>query len=297
MIDNTASMVLGKRVPLEAVVRRMLTTDNEGACTRIAVLHVVDSGSKEVEVFHAGPFVGSKWTPELFTKNVIERTQVFAQDMPNVQQFRIVAFYGGRTEIEDHHYFNVNNASQNMGTFTEGPDERGIKAQTMRHVEGLAQMYMRGNSHLSEVQARTIEAMAHERETLRRENFDMMNIFKEMMIEKVNQNHEHEMKRISAKRAADLQNQLLKLVPAFANTITGRDIIPQSTEDTAIVEMFAESVKPEQLGMLISVLPPELAGVLVSRFKKHEDKKRAEEESTAITQYSNGAPIESEFDS
>ena len=68
----------------------------------------------------------------------------------------------------------------------------------------------------------------------------------------------------------------MSFAPALINTLLGKEIFPQATADTSLVETIADNIKEEDIQKLAGVLPPELWGPLAVRMKAHIDKRLAE---------------------
>lgn len=81
------------------------------------------------------------------------------------------------------------------------------------------------------------------------------------------------------------------MAPALVNSIAGREVFPQSSEDTALVDAIAEGVKPEQIAMLAHLVPPSLAGPLMDRLGRALDAKAEREKAaTAAAKAASTAP-------
>ena len=92
----------------------------------------------------------------------------------------------------------------------------------------------------------------------------------------IEENHERAMQEHRYARETAEREAMLRLLPSLANTITGREVFPQSTADTDLLEKIALSVPPEYVQAITGQLPPALAGVLMQRFAKvYEDREKA----------------------
>jgi len=102
-----------------------------------------------------------------------------------------------------------------------------------------------------------------------------------MLLEQVKNDREHEMKVLEYERNTKLMAGLTKIAPAMMNTITGREIVPQGTVDTAILETLAEVLDEKvmaQLAPIMAKVPPEMQGVLMSRLQQIIEQKAEGEE-------------------
>jgi hypothetical protein len=153
----------------------------------------------------------------------------------------------------------------------------------MRHMEMAMSQVFAQQQHLNSHYQRALELLSRDAHDAKVENREMVTIMKEMIMEKALNNHESRMKEIEAEKSAQTRSQLLKMVPPLVNTVTGRNVFPLESSDTALVELIAESLNEETLGKLAGAgaIPPELMGPLMARMQTHLEKKRMEQQAKA----------------
>jgi hypothetical protein len=254
-------------------------------CSHIALVHLaggmgLGASQKEIAVVK---FNGQRtWSNEELAKMFNSRAVNFSQDATSVQYFALLAFYGEDVE-KNTHPFVVNVNAANSGFFGEGADDKGERQQAMRHKEMVFQQMLSQQHHLNNHYERALKNASDEIAETKRENRDMFTIMKEMILEKSSNDHENAMKQLAYQRSTDQTNKLIKLIPPLANTITGRNVFPQETADSAILNMIAEAMDEGGLEKLMSsgIVKPEMMGPLIHRLQQHLQKKREEAEELA----------------
>src|SRR3990172_7173212 len=115
-------------------------------------------------------------------------------------------------------------------------------------------------------------------ETLASENRDAFGIVKDMLMEKALSDHTRKMQQLQFERDTTKRKKWLSYAPPLLNMILGREIFPQSTADTALVDSIADSLTEEDVMKLAGSLKPELWGPLASRMHSYMQKKKAEDD-------------------
>lgn len=265
------------RKTMDHWIRESLTDpDKDGPCTMLSLVHMVGMQQKEIHTTRLGG--GKSWTEKQLSELFRDKASTYAQDLPGVQTFNVLAFYGGRTTPEASFPFLVNPEAAQHGLATESPTEMGRLQQKMRHEEAGMQQIYRRQQVLDEYSLGIIEKQGVMIAGLLEENRDAFQIVKEMLMEQATQRHTREMERLQFERATAERKKLMAFVPPLVNTVTGKEVFPQSTSDSALIEMAAETLSEDKIQQLAAILPPELLGPLAARMAEHLQKKRAAEE-------------------
>ena len=129
----------------------------------------------------------------------------------------------------------------------------------------------------------TVGGWAEERHKLQSEVNDAYAIVRELMMKQADNSHAYAMQQLAFARTTGERQALMKMVPALANGLTGRDIFPKADQDSAIIDEIARNVKPEQLEMLlqVGVIRKEIYPALVARFAETHERDRAEKRELA----------------
>ncbi len=207
-------------------------------CHMISLVHM-QGGQNQVEV-HNYKVGGKKFTENEIGKLLRGKAEAFAQDLAGTQTFWLLAFYGGANQPGAKHPFTVTGEEDRALGATEGPTGQGLVQMAMRHAEMTAQLGFRQQAMLFQQSQNMIEFLARENHTLKSENQDMFGIFRQMAMETATANDERQAKHLAFQRATDERKALLKFAPALVNTITGKEVFPESTADTALVETIAD---------------------------------------------------------
>jgi hypothetical protein len=267
------------RQSLEAWIHEALADgdkiDHEGKpakCSMFSLVHRV--GVQELEIHSSrleGREVNAKDMAEMFRA----KAESYAQDLPGVQTFNLLAFYC-KTEPEARHPFLVNpQADQHGGLASEPATAEGQRQQSMRHAEMLIQQVYRRQAVMDETAIRREELLMRHIEKLQKENFDAFDIVKEMMMEKALSEHNRKMDLLKFERATMERRKWMTLAPPLVNTLLGREVFPQGSVDTALIESVADSLSEEDIMKLAGTLKPEVVAPLMDRWKRIMDERAA----------------------
>lgn len=253
----------------------LVDPDKGGPCTAISLAHMLGVHPQEVHTKRvvAGQTIVPRDLADIFQR----KAESYCQDLQGAQTFKLLAFYG-KNEAEATHPFMINGAFDLGGNVTEAPTPTGEKMQSMRHQEMMVQMAYRAIAQNQESLIRQNQMLADRCETLQRENHDAYDIVRDIIQRQVTEQHEQRMEALRFERATAERKKWLSFAPALINQLLGREIFPQATADTALVESICDSMSAEQVEKLAGALPPELWGPLANRMNAHMDKKHREAE-------------------
>jgi hypothetical protein len=250
----------------------LLDPDKDGDCTAIALIHMVGTREQEIHTMKLG---GRPNDPKELATIFRTKAENHAAEIPGTQTFNLVAFYANRPEPQARKPFTVVGEATDAGQLvTEGPTEKGIIQQSMRHNEAYTQITLRHTASMIEASARMLDRMATHNEKLMQENHDALTIIKDLMLEKVTNQNDHKMKELQFERDTAERAKWLSYGPALVNGLLNREIFPQATADTALIEAIIEGISEEDIMKLSSVIKPELWGPLAQRMKQSMQKKR-----------------------
>lgn len=251
-------------------------------CTAITCLHLKGVGGATEEVV-TKPLEGTVNNKEL-ADFLIGRAEGFSQDLPGLQTFKLLAFYGTDQPHNPFHFTTsdgtVMSRSETMMSAHE-PTPTGLLGQQMKHIEALiaqnsqlvtANMTM-ANAMMTMcfgpqgIVSKSISSQLEAVEVVKDAMLDMHKQRRELVIE------EH-------KAAQDLQTRkaLIDAMPHLINRITGHEVFDEKTNDSKIIEALALKVSPEDLEMLVAMgkLSKEQALILSARFASIVEEKKKE---------------------
>lgn len=265
----------GKKTLASWIREAMADQDKDGQCSMISLVHMVGQQQKEIHTTKFGP--GKQWNENELADMFRNKAETYCQEIPGMQTFQLLAFYGGRTEPEAFMPFVVNVNQDTGGLATEPPTEQGKTQQSMRHTEMLLQQVYRRQQTLDEFTMSMITRLGGMVERLTEENHDAYNIVKEMLMQKALDDHNRKMDQLRFERETQERKKWMSYAPPLVNMILGREVFPQSTADTALVESIAESLNEEDITKLAGSLKPELWGPLAHRMHQFMLKKKKEQ--------------------
>jgi hypothetical protein len=263
----------------------MNDTDYEKSCDRIVLVHVTLGGT-ETEVKLAKIGQGRAWSPESLADFFWNTAQTYCQDLPNAQTFRLLAFFGS-AEPRLRHPFMVAGQFDNHGLGTEPPTPEGQKMQGMRHNEALMTGLFNERMAVLEMPLRTIRAMSDYQGMLmkdlhetRSENADFVRVMKEILFEEASKRLDRDLAVRKFERDSRDREMIVKLLPIALNELTGREVVPQSTADSMLIEALADGLDENAVQKIMEsgAIPPELMGILMSRMRKALEAKRKRHE-------------------
>jgi hypothetical protein len=268
--------------------------DKQGKLSCLQLVVRVGMADRELHVKRFEP--SDDCSPHVLAEMFHGKAMAYAQGIEGRQQFCLNAMYGGRAEVEAMHPFRVNPpADPNAGYATEEATLTGRTMQAMRHGEDmhaaskgfLQVVFNRQNQMDARSDERERLAMERERifsqsiQALIQENLQAVEIVKKMTLMQMEADHRRAMELEEYRRKTTERAGWMKMAPPLANQLLGKEIFPQSVEDTAIVEGIADVflANPEYLKMLEGVFPPEKLAPIVSRISRIQaERAKLEEE-------------------
>ena len=266
-----------RRQTLESwIAEAKIDPDKEKPVSMMTLVHMVGQAEREIHTVRFGGGIREdKELAELFQG----KAEGYCQDIPGVQTFCLLAFYGGN-EPEARHGFSINVEQDFGGLATEGPHAQGLTQQAMRHSEAIVQMAFRQTAMLFDTTQRTMAMLTEQNAKLMLENHDAIEIVRKVMFEKVTDERQHEQNMLKMKRETEERKKWLSFAPALINTVLGREVFPQSTADTALIETVVDNLTEENIMALAKVMPPTLWGPMAARFEGVLRQRREMKETT-----------------
>ncbi len=262
------------RQTLEQWIFEVLTDDDkEGKCTALALVHKVGVRDQEIHVKQLG---SRQWDAKDLAKFFRDKAENHASEIPGVQSYVLLAFYNNRSEAQAQRPMLVNGEAEFSGLATEGPTEKGLLQQMMRHTEATLQISGRQSAMLFETMSRTMTELANSNHRLMVENREATEVVRDAVLQLATNREKSEMERLQFERATAERSKWMGLLPAAINGITGKEIIPQATADTQLLETIAESLDEEGIMKLANsgAIKPEIIPLIMKRFTQIIQRKR-----------------------
>ena len=259
----------------------------EGKIHLMSLVHL-QGGTVEKEI-HSVKFVdGVEYSGRSLANTFQGKIETDAHNLVGVQQYVVYAFYGGRAQWEARYPYTIEGEAGGKfnGLSTETPDARGQTQQGMRLTEAIVKGTFGTMANMQHYQQQFMHELSQENRSLRQENRDALMIMKEILLEQTKLSHEQRMKEMEMQANLEMKRTLFKAAPVLVNQLAGKEVFPQSTEDTALIEMLCDKIDPETMPAMLQMLgvPPAAQGAIMSRMTRYlQEKQAGEERIRAIT--------------
>ena len=279
-VEKEKGSIMARRQTLDQwCAEAFVDEDKDGPCTAISLVHMTGTSENEI---HTVKLDGSrKMTAKQLGDLFRHKAESYAEELPGVQTFSLIAFYSNRNEPQARKPFTVGGATEFQGGLaTEGPTGSGMAQQAMRHCEAMVQLAFRQTSMLFASSQETITALTAQNARLMSENRDALDIVKTLVLDRATGIHEHRMEALKYERSSEERRKLFGMAPALINNLTGRQLFPESSEDTALVEALCDSLDENALRRLLAadIVPKPLLGMLATRWERLMRERRLERE-------------------
>lgn len=236
-----------------------ITSEEVKKCSGFSLVHLA-SGVHEKEI-HSVRLGNKAHSPDDLGRLFMHKAESYCQELPGVQLFTLLAFYNNETTPTARHPFRIQGEIAYEGTGTEAPTITGLTQQQMRHTEGLVSGSFRQNAMTFEVLLEVTREMAMEARTSRKENSELVNMMKELMMQNMQLQYSNQLQLMNRQDIS----KLIGMAPALVNSIAGKEIFPNNSADTAIMEALAGSLTPDQVQKLAAALPPQVMPHVMGR--------------------------------
>lgn len=258
----------------------LIDEDKDGKCTRLALVHI--AGGRESEI--SAMKLGSKpWDPKELALIFRKKAEDHCSEISGVQTFNLLAFYGDRGEPQARRPFSVQGEPppDQVQLLTEGPTPQGIVQQSMRHNEALMQLALRHSAAMVEASERMVTRVSLQNERLSSELMEATGIIRELAFERQDVADSRKMQQLQFQRTTEERNKWLSFGPALINAVLNREVFPQSTADTALIDSIVDSLTEDDIMKLGSsgIIKPEIWGPLAQRMASSLKKRRELSES------------------
>jgi hypothetical protein len=255
----------------------MVDKDKDGPLTALVLMHVVN-GVDKTEIHTSKLGRSNQMGAEEYAKMFRDKAETYGQDFQGPQRFTVLAFYGDDNDEPQARFpFLVSPPPPDEEMGTEPPTETGRMSQMMRHYEtGMAQIFRRQITQ-DDHSIRMQDLMSRQIHQLMNDNAQMFELTKTLVKAQLLDQHELRMKELERESANDMKRGLLRMAPALANTITGRELFPQHSADTALIESIALGLDEDMLKAIPMIAPQALAGPLLQRLVDIRERHAAEQ--------------------
>jgi hypothetical protein len=252
-------------------------------CSAVSCLHLKGMGGATEEVVTRPLETGPINVKEL-ADHLVGRAEGFAQELPGLQTFKLLAFYGTNEPHNPFHFTvsdgSVISRSEAMQTAHE-PTPTGLLGQLMKHNEQLVQQNMvltNANMQLAQgvlgmcLGPQGIIAQSRQSE------LEAIAVVKDATLGMLKERTEARREELQAVQQVQTRKAILDAIPHLVNRWTGHEVFSEASNDSAIVTQLAMKVTPQDLDMLVQMgkLSQEQALILSARFATIVENKKKE---------------------
>jgi hypothetical protein len=255
--------------------------DGKG-CSAIALLHLKGVGGATEEVT-TKPTEGTVNSKEL-GDHLIGRAEGFSQDLPGLQTFKLIAFYGTNEPHNPFHFTTSDGAvmsrSETMMSAHE-PTPAGLLGQLMKTNEVQA----RQNADLVQqnmLMANNVIAMCLGPQGMIQQSIksqlEAVEVVKDAMLDMSKQRREIVIEEHKAAQDLQTRKAIIDAMPLLINRVTGHEVFDEKSNRAKMLELFAMKISPQDLEVLVSMgkLTTQEALVISSQFAAIVEEKKKE---------------------
>jgi hypothetical protein len=269
--------------------------DGKG-CSLIGLLHMKGIGGASEEVA-SKPLEGNV-NPKETADHLIGRAEGYSQDLPGLQTFKLVAFYGTNEPHNPFHFTvsdgTVMSRSETMMSAHE-PTPAGLLGQLMKNNE----VKDRQNADLVQqnmTMARDIIQMCFGPQGLVqqsiRSQLEAVEVVKDAMLDMSKQRRELVLEEHKAAQDLQTRKAIIDAMPLLVNRVTGHEVFDEKSNRAKLLELFAMKISPQDLEILVSMgkITKEEALVISSQFAAIVEEKKKEADAIRKVPTEEGQP-------
>lgn len=266
---------------LESVTAEVI--DNKH-CSAITLLHLKGVGGATEEVA-TKPLEGTI-NPSELANFFVGRAEGFSQDLPGIQTFKLLAFYGTN---EPHNPFHFTTSDGTVMSRSESvmsahePTPTGLLGQLMKTLEVKDMRLQEAHMNMMSM-AQGIMTMCFGPHGLIqgsvRSQLEAVEVVKDAMLDMHKERKQLVLEEHKAAQDLQMRKAIIDAIPHFANRLSGREIFDEGMNDTKILKALAHKITPQDMELLVAMgkMSKEEAMVLSGRFAAivEQDRKDAE---------------------
>ena len=264
---------------VEAIIGEVI--DGKG-CSAISCLHLKGVGGATEEVL-TKPIEGTVNHSEL-ANFLIGRAEGFSQDLPGLQTFKLIAFYGTNEPHNPFHFTTsdgtVMSRSETMMSAHE-PTPTGVLGQQMKHIEALIsqnnQLVTANMTMANGIVAMCFGPQGVIQQSIRAQ-LEAVAVVKDAMLDMSRERKQLIIEESKAAKELQSREAVIKAIPQLVNRFTGREVFDEKNNRAQVLETLALKITPSDMEMLVAMgkLTKEEALILSAQFAAIVDEKRKE---------------------
>jgi hypothetical protein len=255
--------IRGKKSIEQWIAERANDPDKEGALGALTLEHLVGSSG---EVLHEKKVGQNPLNIPDTAKLVYDIAQTFCQDLSGNHLFRIRAFYGDNPQPQAQHIFAVAGQQDTEFLGQESPDAKGLLAHGLGYSSRTMELALKQMALSNEIMNENARIMATTVSRLTAENFQAFEVLKNFLVEREMSKGNREFENLKYQRASAEREKYIAMALPLLNQLTGKKIVPTTTEDSSIMETISK-LDAATLTKLLSTLQgePALLATVASR--------------------------------
>jgi hypothetical protein len=265
-------MDMGTMKKLDGWIRRQLFVATDyGQCTSFVISHVsLSKAGNVVGKVPVRPDIGTDEIDPIISEiDLIVNTDV--EGVGGFQKYMVQPTFEKSDRMHGRFVIKASEEREDnvdSSLDSEPPNKAGITSQLMRHLEAVQKTATAGTGNVIMMQNRIIDRQSEQIEIMQSKHLEMIELIENLKSHK----HQRELETWEAQskneNRKEVMDKILLLLPNVVNKLGGRQLLPEKT--TPGEQMLAgllQSLKPEQVGALQSVLNPEQQMQLFSLYE------------------------------
>jgi hypothetical protein len=273
--------------------KQIASNRREGKCVRLSLHHVSPMGKATAEIARVGVGDGlpdSELVTDIhadgYARELWQEAENYAEGIGDTQAFVACAYFEADADkVIARHAFRIHVEGEDASGIvdTEPGNLSGMVKQQMRHNEAVMRIMTQSYGAVLGSQNRHIERMSSMLEKLWEDKLSNIEATEEL----ISAHHQRamEMRQVetTAKIKEDAASSIMTLLPAIANKIIGKKILPETTDVTLQqVVKLAEGLSEEEFTGMLAALPPAKKIALIELMKTVEDRSNESEEAPLV---------------
>ncbi len=249
-----------------------------GRCEKIVLRHlnIERKNQGDVSSFPVKLEEGAEDEIQPLVNQIAEAAQADANDLrAGVQTYAIYAYYTLDKSYVVRKIFRVS-AEEEMerdAMPTELPTEKGLVAQTMRHLEAVMRHSTISQSMQQQTMQRENARLSEMNERFAQQQIDFLVLMQDLMNDATKRRLDERREEASLAMKAEAIEKLAALAPVIINRIAGRPILPEEDKSFMLMSALLENLSDEQQQQLMGMLSDSQKMVLAEALTEYEKRK------------------------
>lgn len=249
-----------------------------GRCRRIVLRHMSLESKPQGDVnsFNIPQDEGLAGETDMLVNRVVDAAQRDANDFEGgIQKYALYAYYTDDPNYVPRKIFRVaadDEVTRDVNP-SEPPTEKGLVAQTMRHLEAVMKTATVSYGVTVENLTRQVRDAMEAKKVTDQQTVDLMLLVQENINEAHRRRLDERREEMEMGIKEGLFEQLKVAIPIILNRISGKPLLPEQDKSFMLMAALLENLRPEQQAFLRESLDPPQAAVLGEILGEYEKKK------------------------